>query len=547
MASQLIHNTGHVLLKLRGDMLRFSSQPQFIQQWPNSENDGQIVMSTFLKSPVCVIAILLTIFGLVKLWRSLFTPSLVLVPGVPVVGKPTDTSFEAAIREGDTKYPDEPYQIPLPVMPTVFFPNKCIPELFNNPAASFQAHTDEILLGEYTYQGEDNPELKGGIRLMSRNLDITIDSFVADVEFAFQQCFGDCSDWVTLDHLWPTTFRMAAILSSRPFLGSSLSHNKEWVESVLAFAMTLSNAVGTLRGLPKLFRFLFEERLPRIRAMVEARNRCEDMMMPLIEEHIERWRANGGPSVAPKDAKTHPDGGELLDFIIPHYSEPKAKKLARDEITVILESMLNLSSGLSHVLYTMAKYGHIYGEDLRQEYLEAIGEDGKLTTNAMFKMRKMDSFMKETQRINPPSLMAMQRKIVPPRGHQFSVGPPIPQGTLVAVSADRVNTDPNIYPEPFSFDAYRFLRMREQPGEEFKHQHVSTSQIELNFSYGGRACPGRIFFAAMEKVVLSHILMHYEVRVKPGYEHEDSRWIDGIRCTTNPNAIMQIRRKVAKA
>lgn len=289
-------------------------------------------------------------------------------------------------------------------MPTVFFPNQCIHELYSNPAASFQAHTDEILLGRYTYQGEDNPELKGGIRLMSSNLNITIDSFVADVEYAFQQSFGDTTDWVTVDHLWPTTFRMAAILTTRPFLGSFLSHDEEWVDSVLAFAMTLSNAVGSLRGLPKLFRYLFEERLPRIRAMVNARDKCETMMLPLIEKHIARWRNNGGPSITPRDAKTHPDGGELLDFIIPHYSEPKAKKLARDEITVILESMLNLSSGLSHVLYTMAKYGDTYGEDLRKEYLEAVSEQGKLTTSAMFKMKKMDSFMKETQRINPPSL-----------------------------------------------------------------------------------------------------------------------------------------------
>lgn len=140
----------------------------------------------------------------------------------------------------------------------------------------------------------------------------------------------------------------------------------------------------------------------------------------------------------------------------------------------------------------------------------------------------------------------MQRKVVPREGFQFSVGPRIPQGTLVAISADRVNTDPNIYSEPFKFDAYRFSRMREQQGQEYKHQHVSTSQIELNFSYGGRACPGRIFFAAMEKVVLSHVLMNYDLRVKRGFENEDSRWIDGIRCTTNPNAIMQIRRKAVK-
>ncbi|KAK4978491.1 hypothetical protein LTR28_005322 [Elasticomyces elasticus] len=213
---------------------------------------------------------------------------------------------------------------------------------------------------------------------------------------------------ISVDQLWPTTFRMAAILSTRPFLGKSLSRSPDRVESVLAFAVTLSNAVGSLRVLPLLFRYLFEERLPRVKALVQARDRCEEMMMPLIDQHLRRWRADGGHPVPARNIKTDSDGGGLLDFIVPQYTELNPRKLTRDEITVILESMLNLSSGLSHVLYNIARYRDTYADDLRIEYLEATAEDGKLTKDAMFRMKKMDSFLKETQRINPPALSEQQ-------------------------------------------------------------------------------------------------------------------------------------------
>ncbi|KAK4978490.1 hypothetical protein LTR28_005321 [Elasticomyces elasticus] len=73
---------------------------------------------------------------------------------------------------------------------------------------------------------------------------------------------------------------------------------------------------------------------------------------------------------------------------------------------------------------------------------------------------------------------------------QLAVGPRIPKGTLEAVSVDAVNADSKYYPEPFTFDGYRFLRMREAANEQFKHRHVPTSANELNFGFGGRACPG---------------------------------------------------------
>ncbi|KAK8170268.1 cytochrome P450 [Phyllosticta citribraziliensis] len=415
-------------------------------------------------------------------------------------------------------------------------------ELFASTSASFQAHTSDILLGKYTYQGEENMELKAGIRAMSNNLDVVINSFEADVAYAFDTVFGSCDEWTTVDQIWPATFRIASIMSSRPFLGRQLSRDPEWFTAVTEYVRTLSDAVGSLRPVPPIIRWFFESRLPWIRALTKARDHMEDLMMPVIQSHLDRYLATGKDFKSRRTAAIHSDGGELLDWMIPEYSNPVAKKLARDEVTIILESVMNISGGLSHSLFNIAKYSE-YQEPLREEYEEVMHEFGGLNKAAVFKMKKMDSFMKETHRLNPPSMMAIMRKVVDPNGMQLSVGPRIPYGTLCAVSADRANMSPEFFSEPTKFDGYRFYRMRQAPGEEFRHQLTSTSDSEINFSLGGRACPGRIFFSALEKAFLAHLLTHYDVRVKPGHENEESRYIDGIRVVINPKAIIQLRRK----
>ena len=49
---------------------------------------------------------------LVLLWRHFNKPALLLAPGVPVMGKPDDASFEEAVRDGDRLVSECPrYQI----------------------------------------------------------------------------------------------------------------------------------------------------------------------------------------------------------------------------------------------------------------------------------------------------------------------------------------------------------------------------------------------------------------------------------------------------
>lgn len=62
-----------------------------------------IAAYSFLWSPLGIMGIVFASGStLVMVWRYFQRPALTLAPGVPITGKPDDTSFEYAVREGDT-------------------------------------------------------------------------------------------------------------------------------------------------------------------------------------------------------------------------------------------------------------------------------------------------------------------------------------------------------------------------------------------------------------------------------------------------------------
>lgn len=98
----------------------------------------------------------------------------------------------------------------------------------------------------------------------------------------------------------------------------------------------------------------------------------------------------------------------------------------------------------------------------------------------------------------------------------LSDGVIIPKGTMIAIPAHSINMDPAIFPEPETFDAFRFAKLRAQPGNENKYQFVTTGPESVNFGHGTHACPGRFFASNEIKVLLAELLLRYDFKFKEG-------------------------------
>lgn len=72
------------------------------------------------------------------------------------------------------------------------------------------------------------------------------------------------------------------------------------------------------------------------------------------------------------------------------------------------------------------------------------------------------------------------------------------------------------YPNASKFDAYRFLQMRQTPGQDKRAHLVSTSHDQMGFGHGLHACPGRFFAANEIKIALCHMLLKYDWKLPEG-------------------------------
>ena len=63
----------------------------------------------------------------------------------------------------------------------------------------------------------------------------------------------------------------------------------------------------------------------------------------------------------------------------------------------------------------------------------------------------------------------------------------IPKGTMVVGPQLPTHFNEEYFPNAQTFDPFRFSRMREQEGEELKHQFVQTSTEFVAFGHGKRA------------------------------------------------------------
>lgn len=93
---------------------------------------------------------------------------------------------------------------------------------------------------------------------------------------------------------------------------------------------------------------------------------------------------------------------------------------------------------------------------LRQEIVQVVIEFG-WTKTSLYKLRLMDSFLKNRQRFNPFAVAAMLRVVI--EDTKLSGGTVLPKGSTVVVASNFM--DPAIYENPEKFDAARFLDLPE--------------------------------------------------------------------------------------
>lgn len=119
-------------------------------------------------------------------------------------------------------------------------------------------------------------------------------------------------------------------------------------------------------------------------------------------------------------------------------------------------------------------------------------------------------------------------------------GTTIPKGTRLAFAND-LRLDPELYPDPKTFDGYRFERMRKDPEQAKLAPFTKTRTSHLAFGHGKHACPGRFLSCDEAKLILCHILLKYDFKALDG--RDPDLHVRGMFIQRDTGGMLSVRRR----
>jgi cytochrome P450 len=196
------------------------------------------------------------------------------------------------------------------------------------------------------------------------------------------------------------------------------------------------------------------------------------------------------------------------------------------------QTSIAITNILLNILASDKEYNTI--SILRGEFASILGtgKDFKWTKACIAKMIHTDSIIRETLRMHSFGNRAALRKVVV-NGLKTEDGIALPKGAMVSVLTHPAHCDSEIFSNPTKFDPWRFSRLREAATASDPDNHgskwsfICTGDQNLSFSLGRHACPGRFILDFELKMIVSYLLMNYDVAFPEEYKgmRPETKWM----------------------
>ena len=192
--------------------------------------------------------------------------------------------------------------------------------------------------------------------------------------------------------------RMVAQISSRIFIGTTLCRNQDWIDVTIDYTEHAFAAAGDLHQWPIFLHRLIHKFIPSCRIM---RARLEDARKILMPAILGRRRIRELAMHQQKDGKKAALEFNLLDAIEASADQGEAYDPVISQLGFSFAAIHTTSDLLGKLMMDLYRNPELI-EPLRQEIIQVISEDGWEKTS-LYKLKLMDSVLKETQRLQPVS------------------------------------------------------------------------------------------------------------------------------------------------
>ncbi|KAJ7468032.1 cytochrome P450 [Mycena latifolia] len=444
----------------------------------------------------------------------------------------------AITQEGVLKYPGKAFKVAFANRWLVILNGRTlIEDLRNVPddSISLAEGTNSLLHLEHTLgyeQHHDRYQVTFVRTPLTRNIGACFPILREEVVAAFEDLVPAKRDEWTSVPAMQMILPVVSRVSNRVFIGLKC-RDPEYIKFTTQFALDVAKDGMLLHAVPSVLRPI----AARLFGHLETATRSAMKHVgPILQHRLEMDDKYGQDW--PNEDRPNDFISWLLDEARGHPSRPTVRTLTRTLLDVNFGAIHTTTQGFLHALYNLAAHLE-YVEPLREE-IESIVKSEGWSKAVMGKMVKLDSFMKESARFVPGGAVGLLRQVV--RDFTFSDGTTVPAGTLIGVPILAEHHDQANYENAGVFDPFRFARMRDGAGEGIKHQMVTPSTDFLIFGIGRHACPGRFFAVNEQKLIMAHIIVTYDFKLKDGVLPEDE-WVSIVGGANSTAEVMFRKRR----
>ncbi|RBR26346.1 uncharacterized protein FIESC28_00846 [Fusarium coffeatum] len=490
------------------------------QRWADHPQGGYFVTGV-------VLSLAAILFGVVIHLTSSPTPKVPILLN-DEIGNARKRALEycfnprAVMAKGYAKFKNEVFGLDTQDGVKLVIPPGFLDTLKSHPALSFKASIDNDMQIEYTYFGGP-PEYV--IHAIKANLTGSLPAFTpllhGMVKKNMPNVLGLYKDWTPVQ-IHDRVLRLVARNNARVFQGTAASLDEEWQSASTGYVLACFDCIRALKQWHPWLRPLVYRFIPERAAIKDQWAKGRKRVMASM---LERKRKGGNIENPPT----------MLD----HLSNGRNEHMADDvemqllhQMTLIAVGTVTTFSSTTQAIYDLAAHPE-YVSILRQE-VESVPRDqnGNFNRDSTSAMEKLDSFLKESQRLNSPDLTTFQRAAV--ADMTLPDGTFVPKGTKLEINTCSIHADKDFYENPKEFDGLRFYKMRQGPGQENKYKYSSVGRDDLSWGFGRHACPGRYLSAVNIKLILAELLMNYDIKLCEGAKRPPNIEFE-VLCSPDPN------------
>jgi hypothetical protein len=325
------------------------------------------------------------------------------------------------------KYPYTPFI----VGDVVILPASTLDEVRNLPEnrVSFTKMIEKTMQAKHTGLAVENNEIIKAIKVdLTRHITSNLDGLQDEIRYGLDKEMGPCEDWTPI-YLYYRLARVVALMSGRVFVGLPLSREEEWIDASVNYTRDIMLAREAIIKKPAIIRHFVARFLPEVKSVKRYGQRGAVLLAPLIEEVLAR-EASGKPIEADAEENKR---GTMMSWMLKYAPHKSVREFADAQMGLTFAAIFTTTGTVCQVIFDLVSRPE-YIQPLRDEIQRVVDEDGyddvagmarKLKKQSIPKLRKLDSFVKESQRFSPPGLVSLDRLTTAPL--KLSTGHTIPR------------------------------------------------------------------------------------------------------------------------